>query len=913
MAQLLDVRPEDRRNTTAAFLTLFGMMTAHAMLETARDALFLSSLPASDLPWAYLAIAGLAVGVTRINNHCGEACRPRQLLSASLVIAAVATAGMWLLTGVAGTASLYIFYVFTGLIATLVVVQFWLLLSDSFTVAQAKRVYALIGAGGLLGATAGSALAGGLLAVVNPRGLVLIGAGVFALTAIGPSFIAGTANDDAPIRRRPADEASTRGGLAFLTHPYLRLLTLIVVTTTVTVTAVDYVFKSVVAAEVEPARLGTFFAQYYAGLNALALVVQLFFASWLLRIAGVSRTLGIMPLLIFGSAVGFLAAPTLVLALLLRGTDGSLRHSVNRTSSELLYVPLPADLRHRFKGFIDVVGQRGGQALASLAILAAVAAGASTGHIAAGVAALACVWLLAILGIKPHYLELFRQQLRGGSVDVRVELPELDLHQLETLMAALNSEDDQQVIGALDMLHAHGKVNLIPALILYHPSRDVVLRALELFAEARRTDFSPVALRLMYGDDNAVRAAALRAKSAVHPEEDRLRQFLTDDSKRVRATAMVAIITSGFATPDEAEAGLREIIEHGDARDRIALAQAVRYQPDERLSWVLIELGRGSDPVLLSEVAWAIAAQPHLKYLNTLLRMLSMRRVRPAAREAILAIGPRALDFLDGALSDPGLDTGIRRHVPRSISKFNSQKAARILLAHLPVEPDGMTRFKILRGLGRMQSDNPRLTLDRAILRDVAETTLARIITVISWRRSIERELELHSARRTPGAELLVSLFAEKQENATERLFRLLGLLNPKEDFQLIYVGLTSANAKARASSYELLEHLLEPRMREAVLALVDDVPDEVKLARARDFHDPPELGYAELLRTMLTDPSEPVRCIAAYHIGEIGLDELRPQLAAVRPERASYLREVVEHALGLLSRRNPEASGHAG
>jgi HEAT repeat protein len=776
------------------------------------------------------------------------------------------------------------------------------LLSDTFTVSQAKRVYALIGAGGLLGATAGSVLAAGLLEVMGAAELVLVAAGVFAMTSTAPGFVRVPPAEETPRRADAGDEAATRGGLSFLrAHPYLRRLALIVIVSTVTVTVADFLFKSVVASEVSPDNLGTFFAQFYAGLNAAALIVQLGLASWLLRTIGVSRTLTVMPALILAGALGFLLAPTLALALVLKGTDGTLRHSVQRTSSELLYVPLPAEVRHRFKAFIDAVGQRGGQAFASLGILAAIALGADAWTIAAGTAVLAAIWVVTIHGVQRHYLELFRQQLRGGSIDLRVELPALDLHQLELLMQSLNSEDDATVVAALDMLREHDKINLIPALILYHPSRDVVLRALELFAEARRTDFSSVALRLMDGDDNEIRAAAVRAKSAVDPEQARLREFLDDRSARVRATAQVALITNNLMNAEEIETSMRDVIENGSLAVRRALAQAIHYQPDDRLAWVLIELGRGKEHEIQLEVAQAIATQPHLKFLPTLLRMLPHRVVRTSVRDAILAIGPSALDFLDGALADHTLEPATRRHIPRTISKFDSPRAASILLAHLPIEPDGMTRFKILRGLGRMQTNNPRLPLDRAVLRKAARRTLERIATVLTWRTFVEAEIQKHPARDTRGAELMISLFKEKQRNATERLFRLLDLLTPKENFRLIYAGVTSSDPKARSSSMELLEHLVEPELRVAVLTLVDDIPDTQRVAQLHAFHRPAALGYAELLRTLLDDPSEAVRCIAAYHIGELGLEELREPLASARPERASYLRDVVEHALALL------------
>jgi len=52
-----DIRPGERRETAGAFLTLFGMMAGHSVLETARDSLFLSHIPPARLPWVYLGMA----------------------------------------------------------------------------------------------------------------------------------------------------------------------------------------------------------------------------------------------------------------------------------------------------------------------------------------------------------------------------------------------------------------------------------------------------------------------------------------------------------------------------------------------------------------------------------------------------------------------------------------------------------------------------------------------------------------------------------------------------------------------------------------------------------------------------------------------------------------------------------------
>jgi ATP/ADP translocase len=79
--------------------------------------------------------------------------------------------------------------------------------------------------------------------------------------------------------------------------PYLRQLLILVLLATIAVTGVDYVFKTVVATQVPSARLGDFFARYYALVNGLALIVQIVLAPRLLRNAGINRTLLLMPVL----------------------------------------------------------------------------------------------------------------------------------------------------------------------------------------------------------------------------------------------------------------------------------------------------------------------------------------------------------------------------------------------------------------------------------------------------------------------------------------------------------------------------------------------------------------------------------------------------------------------------------------
>ena len=77
------VRREDRRNLAVGFIGLMTIMTAHSVMETARDTLFLTNLPATDLPRAYLAIAVLAILELEIHERVLPRVKDRRILLAA--------------------------------------------------------------------------------------------------------------------------------------------------------------------------------------------------------------------------------------------------------------------------------------------------------------------------------------------------------------------------------------------------------------------------------------------------------------------------------------------------------------------------------------------------------------------------------------------------------------------------------------------------------------------------------------------------------------------------------------------------------------------------------------------------------------------------------------------------------------
>jgi len=181
-----------------------------------------------------------------------------------------------------------------------------------------------------------------------------------------------------------------------------------------------------------------------------------------------------------------------------------------------------------------------------------------------------------------------------------------------------------------------------------------------------------------------------------------------------------------------------------------------------------------------------------------------------------------------------------------------------------------VVRFKILRALGRIAADHPEVALDQTALRVATERTIDAAIELLYWRINLVRGA-VAPGRLTPCHSLIVMLLRDKERHAVERIFRLLGLAFRHEDLRAIHRGLTNTNPKIRASSRELLENLLTSPLRAWVLGLVEDLPDERRLAALRPDLAHATIEYGVLLQLLADGRRATLRSLAEYHARELG------------------------------------------
>ncbi len=895
-----------------SMFTLALLMAAHTLMETGRDALFLTHIPVEHLPWVYIVVAFSAVVLSRLvgSSRTGSSARGRLLLLQAL--ATVSVFGFWTALGDTGPWLYYALYVWSGVISGIVVVTFWMLLGDIFTITQGKRVFASIAFGGSFGALAGSGLANVLAPTLGADSLLLASAAFFGASLLGPISLgrgepqsrppASASASASSMPLQPLAAVSFREGMSrTLGSPYACRIAVLVALASATLTFSDYLFKSVLTEEVPVDQLSTWLARIYLGLNLASIAMLAIGVTPLVRRMGVDRSLAVLPALIGIATLGVFAGMAFVGVIVLKASDGMLRYSLHKTASELLFLPMESSLRSAVKGVIDLVGDSTAKALASIAILGLVRLPESRAGIGAGLLLLSGIWTVSALRLRRSYLDVFRRTLQDRSIDTRIEFPELDIDSVESLIQALSDPDERVVIAAMDLLTEQDRCALIPSLILYHPSPKVVERAIDIFAQGRHTHVLDFRERLIEHEDPAVRAAIVRAAALLSPDRARLETLAHSTCPCVRISAVGGLIANDWIEPEKALVELENAVRHREPDTRMAVANAAKLQYSTLYREPLCKLARDSDRDVARESVRAMRKSEDPWFSEPLIGLLDDRRIRDEVRAALLERGEPALSSLARALESPETPAAVRRHLPRTISRFETTRAIEILLHGLRHVPSGVVRYKILRGLQPLLQGPLGRSFDPAPLMAELEETIERTLFLLHHEAELARGQREHGERMTSGGQLLVDLLKDKRKLATGRIFLLLSLLHPAEDFRVIERGIRSDRPVERASGTELLEHLLP---REASTRLLGILAPGSALDRLQVAGSPlasERIEYLEAVEELARDKSQAVRAFALYHAGEIEFERIRGELDSRSGDEKSPLPSLRDRALEII------------
>jgi AAA family ATP:ADP antiporter len=269
--------------------------------------------------------------------------------------------------------TVWTFYLFGDLFSTLMVATFFAFLNDSVTPDAAKRLYGLVGLGGVVGGVFGTSTVRVLIARINTVGWLWIAFGL-GLVILAVAMGAGRLVDRNP-PPEPEPEISVpeprgdsnpaiEGARLVFSSPYLLSIVAIVGLYEIVSTVMDFQFTSTIAHYLSGPAIGKQFATVFAITNVVSMLVQLFLTSFVMSRLGVGVALLFLPIAVLAGSMGFTVLPILWVGSSLNTVDNGFSYSINQSAKESLYVPTTKDEKYKAKAFIDMFVQRFAKAVA---------------------------------------------------------------------------------------------------------------------------------------------------------------------------------------------------------------------------------------------------------------------------------------------------------------------------------------------------------------------------------------------------------------------------------------------------------------------------------------------------------------------------------------------------------------------
>ncbi len=888
IASLVDIRKGEALITLLMFSYYYIILVTYYLLKPARDSLFLVKLGAEQLPVVFIITAIIIAPITTVYAAASRSLKLTQLIyvtSGILVVNLVAL--RWLLTLEAGWVP-YVFYVWVSIYGALTASQYWLFANAVYNPSQGKRLFAFLNLGGILGAMTGGEVTGFFVRTLGVRTEDLLFFCI-AFVATFALFVAWVwrlhlqGSDETTSRKKmPArkEQSESIGQMFRLikSSRHLMYLVGIIALTMATASFVDFQFKTIsVQAYPEKENLTAFLGVFYGRLSMVSLLLQVVFAYRIVRLVGVAGVVMFLPLgLLLGS--GFmLVMPGLLAAILLRGADGALKYSLDKTGRELLFLPIPLEVKKRTKVFIDMFVDRWFRGVAGAALLLCTTVlGFSVQQLSLVVLVLLAGWLTLVLLIRKEYVNAFRLALARRELDPAQLMVNIqDASTLDMLRDLLKSDSEREVVYALDMLSGVEDTSLAGEIrgLLKHPSRDVKKRALALLhgmgVEPDLVEVEP----LVRDADPDVRVAAIVFTVQRGGEgAQRLRRYVEDDDARVAASALRCAADAGGAaglvTIEKIERLMTTDGEHSD-EVRIEVVRALGSLADPSYRDVLRRLARDDSSDVAGEAILAMGATHDRDFVPDLLGMVADAARRRSTRSALVEYGNGVVGTIGDYLGDETIDMGIRRNLPVVLSRIPTQQSADALAANL-TNVDASLRFRIVKALNKLRKQYPDLTIaeDRVDAAFIDETkTYYEILHVASQHRG---------GGATPADALLARALEERMDHNLERIFRLLGLHYAPDDIYNAYLGIVSSRKDQQASAVEFLDNVLGTKLKTYLFPIIDQISESVTIQRGRDLFGIDITSREQGLLSLMRGRDAWLRACAVYCSAGAETEELR-------------------------------------
>jgi AAA family ATP:ADP antiporter len=711
----------------------------------------------------------------------------------------------------------FVFCFWTDVFIAMFVTQFWIAVNDVFDPYQAKRLVGLFVTGGLFGGIAGSSLAALMVfaRIISAENLLLVCPVILLLALIMVNLVYREQKhlrETAEVEVDPV-QAGARVGywesfLSVKRSRYLRLLAATLASAMVAGSLINFQFKFAVNKIFldRPDDRTFFLAVFFLGILVLSTVFHLATTGRILKSFGIGRALLVAPVLLLAGSLSVFLVPAgalLVWASLIRGGDKLFDNTISQSLRELLYIPVPADIKYKAKIFIDMFVNKfatglgaglywGLYRLSGFAYKDEVAKVRELGIL---VVVFLVLWIALTRAVYAEYPAVLKKDIRRKwDEGDKIVSDNVDVDLTRDVFDALQSRERSTTLYLMNVFDLVRKNNLTPEL-----KEALGIKQDEIRARSMDCLFDVGGEVLFQGLDEAI------------VDKD-----------------FASVIDLVFLLPSYQEVmGKRLAEDAGSASevDRMDAAKLIglMVRSPETLRF-LERFLQDPSPEVVTYALRSAAVHRRAEHVPLILRQLGNPLVALEAQGTLTDYGPGVEDQLKSALGDESEASEVRRAIPVVLARFGTQRSADILLDELARRRDDVEQ-ELIDGLYKIRADRPAVRFRDKIVQPEILFLIEKSYAIV-----------LNAPGRAPG-DAPAGLTSEAKaalDIKIKRVFDLMTLLHPPEDIVKACQNILQGTRKSVDYSLSLLDDLLDRELKALLFPLIEDLPPEERAQRMK-------------------------------------------------------------------------------
>ncbi|MBN1221819.1 MAG: hypothetical protein JXB23_01130 [Candidatus Aminicenantes bacterium] len=823
LSLVVEIKPKEEFIALLLFSYFFLITASFTIIKSLRNAQYLRTYDAIDLPKAYLLTAVFMAFVVAVHIKLEIKLSRTLLIITSCIFFVISGAVFaflflrpWMWVALA-------FFIWANVFITVLMTQFWIVVNDVFNPREAKRLIGFIGSGGILGGIIGG-LSVGLLDLYIHDYLLFIACGLMVVTLFVLRIIFAWQKKNHPglssVKPIVGSEYPSPKKVGFKDcfdtvrkNRYLRLLAAVVTVTLIVSTLIDWQYNRVVEVSQKPALYASLFGYFNAIFLSVPFFFQLLMTSNIIKRFGIRITLLVYPIMLLVCSLAIGIVPSLGFALLIKGSDKSLSFSLNQSVRELLFIPVSQQLKYKAKVFIDMFVNRFAKSAAALLLMLVLAIPfkfppdqepvflwKSQITIVSLISfMLILVWVYLNLKVSNEYADtvkgkLVQQRARGDSlVDEKVDIGFMKL-----------------VIDSLE-----------------NKDRSSVLHAMDVFDLISRDKLTPEVRRLISYKENEMRASALGAliegsEIGIAPEIEEAvdEKAMVAEINEIMGLDVYQKVMNGYMDKMLAEEDKASEIERMEAARSIGFMNV-----DSPLSVRLAEFLWDESPEVRRQAIMSAARLKRREYVTGLVEAMHNPQTKEDAKAALSEFGAAITGTLADYMGDEDVDREIRSGVITLLGKIGNQEASEYLIWEL-ADNDKNFLTEIIDALDRIRSERQDVTFKEDVVKKIIGDLIRRSCSCI-----------IAGYESDPEGKYLEKDSGKKNGHLTDDLmniFKLLGLIYSREDIIKAYQNIEIGTKDSVAYAIELLDNRIRKEMKDALFPLIEDLSPRSRLRKCR-------------------------------------------------------------------------------